>query len=215
MEIYGGGKGNLDERVTELEEDNQRNSEEYETKIKSIQCALDTFDGLLKKKLEVEQFNQFKEEYFKLMKLELIQKLHSYADKGYVNNNIEKQSKTLVEMILRVESVAKGKDDGDAMFVKKGFQCASCEKGLTNYSGTIPDYQPWSKMPGDRIARISKGFSKKLGQMRLDTADSSHLTTPFTAWEDLNSSKGKETSYKTHREFGIDARDIGNKATTP
>jgi hypothetical protein len=50
----------------------------------------------------------------------------------------------------------------DAMFTKKplgGLSCASCERGITNLSGLMADYQPWKKLPfrepNERIARVS------------------------------------------------------------
>lgn len=84
--------------------------------------------------------------------------------------DIHRQLKNLFDMIA-----AKGGDNGhneDAMFARKGYACASCEKDLVNLYGKKVEYTPWSKLPfrdpSERIARVGQGFSKMLSIINPD-----------------------------------------------
>ena len=68
--------------------------------------------------------------------------------------------------------MAKGQspnNEDDAMFTKKGYSCASCEKDITNLYGKKVEFMPWGKMPSrdpaERIARVGQGFSKMLSMI--------------------------------------------------
>jgi hypothetical protein len=76
---------------------------------------------------------------------------------------IEKQVKTLYEMLMTQESHRANEDD--AMFTKKplgGVSCASCEKNITNLQGQMAEFQPWKRLPfkepGERISRVSSSI---------------------------------------------------------
>jgi len=62
------------------------------------------------------------------------------------------------------------------MLSKRQFSCLSCEKGLVNVQSTPSDYYAWQrfplKEPGDRISRISKGFSKLLSGVTVTSKES-------------------------------------------
>jgi hypothetical protein len=95
-----------------------------------------------------------------------------FADKAETKKALkllERQLKNLYDLFM-----AKGANptDEDAMFSKKGYSCASCEKDLTNLYGKKVDFMPWGKMPlrdpSERIARVGQGFSKMLSMIQPD-----------------------------------------------
>jgi len=63
---------------------------------------------------------------------------------------------------LMMSKNSPNQNEEDAMFTKKplnGLSCASCERNITNLSGSIAEFQPWKKLPfREANERISKVF---------------------------------------------------------
>jgi hypothetical protein len=95
-----------------------------------------------------------------------------FADKGETKKALkllERQVKNLYDLFM---SKGQGGGEEDAMFLKKGYSCASCEKDLVNLYGKKVEFMPWSKLPfrdpSERIARVGQGFSKMLSMINPD-----------------------------------------------
>ena len=98
-----------------------------------------------------------------------------FADKSDTKQNfkiLERQIKNLFELIMNSKKDPAA-DEDDALLARKhlgGFSCASCEKNLTNMSGTKVEYNTWGRLPyrdpADRLTRIGQGFSKMLTRVR-------------------------------------------------
>ena len=92
-----------------------------------------------------------------------------FADKKDVYKRltqIDKQIKTLFDLLMNQESHRATEED--AMFTKKplgGVSCASCEKGITNLSGHVAEFQAWKRLPfkepGERISRVRDKIAYK------------------------------------------------------
>ena len=81
-----------------------------------------------------------------------------FADKAETKKALkllERQVKNLYDLFM---SKGNGNNEDEAMFMKKGYDCASCEKGLINLYGKKVEFMPWSKLPfrdpSERIARV-------------------------------------------------------------
>eukprot|EP00347_Sterkiella_histriomuscorum_P023558 403334180 len=128
-------------------------------------------------KLDVEAFDKFKVGQLQEFKYELHSQLDAYVDKHYVNGVIDKLSKSIAQIYQALNLIqATQKDEDDGMFVKKGYQCLSCDKNINNLNATQADFQAWQRLPlkdpQDRIARFGKGFSKILGRIQVEQQNS-------------------------------------------
>jgi len=122
-----------------------------------------------------------------------------FADKKDTNKRLsalEKQIKTLFDLLMNQESQRSNGQEDDAMFTKKplgGVSCASCEKNITNLQGLQAEYQPWKRLPfkdpGERISRYGPGFSKILQMLRPErsTEYSTHVESQFRKTSHNNS----------------------------
>lgn len=96
-----------------------------------------------------------------------------FADRSETKKQIKdlhRQIKNLYDLIQ--SKGGSGDAHDDAMFARKGYACASCEKDLVNLYGKKVEYTPWSKLPfrdpSERIARVGQGFSKMLSIINPD-----------------------------------------------
>ncbi|CDW76993.1 UNKNOWN [Stylonychia lemnae] len=169
---------------------------------------------------------------------EMIKKLlASFADRADTLKRLaalEKNVKSLFELLMARQTGGGRESEEDAMFTKKplgGISCASCERNITNLQGVMADYQPWKKLPfretNDRIARVSfiqsnvffqygPGFSKILSMMRPEqNYDQSRMEPRRTAGaiDETNNSLIQDHSITVEMPQGVNASSKASART--
>ena len=152
-------------RIAGLEEEVDRLKRQFGENFKLLQDGL----NLKLDRSELEAFEQT----IMLRINDIVAALtNRFADKAETKKALkllERQLKNLYDLFM---SKGQGSNEEDAMFSKKGYSCASCEKDLINLYGKKVDFMPWGKLPfrdpTERIARVGQGFSKMLSMINPD-----------------------------------------------
>lgn len=126
---------------------------------------------MIKTKYQQDAFDVYKDTTEENLKKRFKKVITSCADKKKTNEAIERIEDNLKRVFVSIKTLNKTirDDEDEAMIAKKGWQCASCDRGLTNFYATQAEYNPKDKFPlpkGDRIARVGQGFSKIIGKIR-------------------------------------------------
>ncbi|CDW91689.1 UNKNOWN [Stylonychia lemnae] len=168
----------IEEKLAELIDDVEKTKESLKVKSHYLSQSVDAINIQLKKKLDKVVFEQFKDtEFFSSIKDTLIPQLKkTFPEKTKTVQSIDKIEKVVQTITKQVEALTQNtknsREEEDVMLSKKNYQCLSCDKNLINIQSSPAEYYTWSKLPlkepGDRIARLGKGFSKILGNYKIE-----------------------------------------------